>query len=81
MDKAMLTQEIERHRTTIATLRDELRLKMHLASMDAKVAFQELEHKAEHLSREVSEASHRGLVEVKKRLEQLAESLRQPTSI
>jgi hypothetical protein len=46
-------QEIDRDRKRLKTLRDQFRLKLHLAGMDARDAFHEIEREAEKLEREV----------------------------
>ena len=76
MDDAKLKQDMEEARAQLRTLRDEVKLKMHLAGMEAKTAFKELEHKAEQLSLEISASSHRAITEVAAGLKRLSESLR-----
>jgi hypothetical protein len=43
----------------LATLRDELRVKLHLAGMDARDAYRELDHEADAVLRDAASASRR----------------------
>lgn len=76
MEKLQLEKEIKDQHDTIATLRDEIRVKLHLAGMEAKDNFEKLEKRAGQLSREISISSHRAVTEVKQHFEALARSLR-----
>lgn len=71
--------EIEEHRARIATLRDELRLRVKQAGHEAHMLFEELEACAMRLTHEVSHAMHRSLAEVRNGYEYLATTL-QPRS-
>jgi hypothetical protein len=64
-------QEIDRDRDRLKTLRDQFRLKVHLAGMDAKDAFHEIEREAEKLEHEVKATTRRKLRALTARLETL----------
>lgn len=60
-------------------LRDEIRVKLHLASLEARDRWDELEPsmgQVEKLAREVNEASKRKLGELRDRLKELVERVR-----
>ncbi len=57
---------------TLKTLRDELRLRIHLAGMDARAAFAQIERDAEHVVGSTSRKALSGLIE---RLERLRHSI------
>lgn len=56
----------------LKTLRDELRVHVHLASMDAREAFARIEREAEHL---VAAPSRKALGALVERLERLRDSI------
>jgi hypothetical protein len=63
----------------LETLRDEIRVDLHLAGMEAKDKWKELEPKfreAERLAEEASEASRRAMEEMVTHFRQFRESLR-----
>ena len=74
MNTDHMKHEFDEQIAHLKTLRDEMRVKLHLASMDAKTAFTELEHQAEHLSREVNDASRHALSDITTKLKKLAET-------
>ena len=63
-------------RRRLRELREEIRLKLHLAGMDARDAFEALEREADHVIHEVPGVDHRALVDVAARLRKLADELR-----
>ncbi|MCC6551473.1 MAG: hypothetical protein IT372_00440 [Polyangiaceae bacterium] len=72
--KADLQKSLE----ALQTIRDEIRVRIHLAGMDAKDAWAKLEprlYEAERLAAEVSETSRAALAEVLKKARELRESL------
>jgi hypothetical protein len=71
-----LKKEIERSRDLLRTLRDELKVKLHLAGMDAKDAFEKLDHEAREISHTVSETTRLALADVIDRMRKIRESLR-----
>ncbi len=69
-----LADEIKKHRDTLETLRDEVRVKIHLAGMDAKASWRELEpqiHAVEESAKGVATETTRTLLTetIKKLLE------------
>jgi hypothetical protein len=60
----------------LRTLRDEIRVRVHLAGMDVKDAWQTLNAEAERASRAASEASHAAVAEVLQKLREFSDSLR-----
>ena len=60
-----LKQEMKKSRALLYTLRDEIRVKLHLAGMDAKDQWKKLEprlHEIEQSADDVSEASKAAVV-------------------
>ena len=76
MDQTQIKHQIDERLATLATLRDEIRVKLHLVGMDAKKMFEELEHEAERVTREVSAASHQAIEKLGERFTQLANQVR-----
>jgi hypothetical protein len=73
-----LKQEIRKSLTLLRTLRDEVRVKLHLAGMDAKDEWRKLEptlEQAERTASEFTEATRTALAEAIKRLAKLRSSL------
>jgi hypothetical protein len=70
-----LKKEWEETQESLKTLRDELRVKMHLAGMDAKDTFSKLEKKADEVSRDVTEVGKGTLQEVVGELRKLKDLL------
>ena len=71
-----LKKEWEETQESLKTLRDELRVKMHLAEMDAKDTFAKLEKKADEVSREVTEVGKGALQEVVGELRKLKDLIK-----
>jgi hypothetical protein len=74
-----LKKELEKRLTTLKTLRDEVRVRMHLANMDLKEQWKKLEPHIEEVEKkagELTDASKSALSEAVKRLEKFRESLR-----
>jgi hypothetical protein len=75
---AELKKDIAESLARLRTLRDEVRLKLHLAGMDAKDEWKKLEGHLEEVERaavEMSEASRAAVAEAIKRLEKFGSSL------
>ena len=73
-----LKQEIEKSLGLMRTLRDEIQVKLHLAGMDAKKEWQNLEPKladVERAASELSEATVKAVSETVNRLKKLRSSL------
>lgn len=63
----------------LKTMRDELRLEMHLAGMEAKEKFKEIEplvKKAEQLAGEVSDVSRKAMTEIVNKVEEFAKAFK-----
>jgi len=78
-----LATDIRTSRDAIRTLRDEIRLKLHLAGMDAKDAWAALEPKlaeVEHAAEDVSETTRRALRDVLARLRALRSRIESESS-
>lgn len=75
-----IKQEVDKRLSKMTTLRDEIRVQLHLASLDAKREWDErLEPKvleAEGAAKHASEATKAALEEVVSRLESFAKQLR-----
>lgn len=73
-----LRNEIQKSLGLMRTLRDEVRVKLHLAGMDAKDEWLKLEPKlqeAEHAAAEATEATRTAIADVVHRLSKLTSSL------
>jgi hypothetical protein len=73
-----LKREIQKSLGLMRTLRDEVRVKLHLASMDAKEEWRKLEPHlvdVEHAANEFTEATCTAVSEAVKRLSKLRSSL------
>lgn len=76
-----LRHQLGRGLDELRRLRDEVRLDMHLASMDAKDKWRELEPRvmdAENLAKDITEASRKALQEVIDSVRRFRESLSPP---
>ena len=72
----MTSEEFAALKRDLGALRDELRLKMHLASMDLKTEWEKLEPQVDKVWREVSDASTSAAEDLKKRFLELKEKLK-----
>jgi type I site-specific restriction endonuclease len=70
-----LKEEFENSKRLLKTLRDEILLKLHLASMDAKDAWTQLSHEIKQVSHEVTESSLSTLRTLNDKLREFSESL------
>jgi hypothetical protein len=73
-----LKHEIEKSLGNMRTLRDEIRVRLHLAGMDAKDEWRKLEPQVaevEKVASDFSEATHKAVSEAVKRLSKLRSSL------
>lgn len=73
-----LKEQLQRSMKHLETLRDEIRLEIHLAGMDAKDSWKKLEHRfsdAETVAREVSHASRQALEETLEAFKSFRDSL------
>jgi hypothetical protein len=74
-----LKKELEKRLATLQSLRDEVRVRMHLANMDLKEQWKKLEPHLEEVEKkagELTDASKTALTEAVKRLEKFRGSLR-----
>jgi hypothetical protein len=75
---AELKEEVKKGLEHLRTLRDEVRVRLHLAGMEARAEWNKLEphlHDVEHAAREASEASRRAVSEAVHSLKKLRDSL------
>ena len=73
-----LKSDLNKSLESLQTLRDEIRVKLHLAGMDAKDAWDKLEPKlldAEKLAEDVSESSRHALRELLEKVKSFRSSL------
>ncbi|WP_437543878.1 hypothetical protein WME95_35045 [Sorangium sp. So ce327] len=73
-----LKSDLNKSLESLQTLRDEIRVRLHLAGMDAKDAWDKLEPKlldAEKLADDVSEASRHALREIVEKVKEFRSSL------
>jgi len=73
-----LKSDLNKSLESLQTLRDEIRVRLHLAGMDAKDAWDKLEPKlldAEKLADDVSEASRNALREIVEKVKEFRSSL------
>lgn len=73
-----LKADLQKGLESLQTLRDEIRVKLHLAGMDAKDAWNKLEPKlqeVEKLAEDVSETSRAAVHDLVKRLQEFRASL------
>jgi hypothetical protein len=73
-----LKREIAHGRETLKTLRDEIRVKIHLAGMDARDRWTALSADVDKMSHELSGATSAALAELVARFRELAASLKEP---
>lgn len=79
MDNKQMRDWMQQNLGKLKTLRDEIRVDLHLAGMDAKDKWKELEPKfrdAEKLAEEVSEVSRKAMDEMVEHFRNFRESLR-----
>lgn len=72
----LLREDMKELRKDLLALRDELRLKMHLANMDLKSEWERLEPQAEKVWSEVSDASLQAAKDLQKRFLAIREQLK-----
>ncbi|WP_437276205.1 hypothetical protein WME90_33845 [Sorangium sp. So ce375] len=73
-----LKSDLNKSLESLQTLRDEIRVRLHLAGMDAKDAWDKLEPRlldAEKLAEDVSEASRNALREIVEKVKEFRSSL------
>jgi chromosome segregation ATPase len=76
-----IRQQLHDSLQSLRTLRDEIRVDLHLAGMEAKTKWRELEprlEEAERFAREVSETSRTALDEILAKFRAFRESLKRP---
>ncbi len=71
-----LKKEWHETQEALKTLRDELRVKMHLAGMDAKDTFAKLEERADEVGKDVTEVGRGTLREVVNELRKLKDLIK-----
>lgn len=71
-----LAKDFQHGRDLLRTLRDEIRVKLHLAGMDAKDTFTKLEAEANEIERGVTEASRLAIADVVDRFKKLSSSIK-----
>jgi transposase len=79
ISKEKMKKQIEEALKTARTMRDEIRLELHLGQMDARDKWQELEPRladAERFSQEVSDAARTAAASVAKSFREFRDSLR-----
>lgn len=74
-DKAVAHDETSALWNGVAQLRDEVRVRIHLGSMELRDTFEKLEHEADHLVAQVPPAALRALNDVAARLRAIAHAL------
>ena len=77
--KRPLKDEVKKNLENLQTLRDEVRVKIHLAGMELKNQWTKLEPRLDEVEKaahDITESSRAALADAIKRLEQLRESLR-----
>ena len=72
----LMEQEIAGLKKDVMALRDEVRLKIHLANMDLKTEWEKLEPRVEKMWGEVSDATIKAGQEMKKRFQEIREQLK-----
>jgi hypothetical protein len=74
-----LKTDLQKSLEALQTLRDEIRVRIHLAGMDAKDAWNKLEPtllEAERLAEEVTDASRAAMAEIVKKVREFRATLR-----
>jgi hypothetical protein len=74
------TDEMRKIQGELQTLRDEVRVKLHLGAMEARDAFAGIEHDIEHAGTQLTQSSRRMLEQARARLKKLADDLRAPAA-
>jgi F0F1-type ATP synthase membrane subunit b/b' len=72
----MLKEDLAALKSDVLALRDELKLKIHLARMDLKTEWEKLEPEAERAWNDVSEQGLRSAKELKQKLQALRDDLK-----
>jgi hypothetical protein len=67
--------ELDKPLATLKTLRDEIKVRIHLAGMEARETWSQLDSEADKLARKAEQASRRALDEVIGKLQELRRSL------
>ena len=78
MDTQNLKTEIDKQIALLDTLRDDVRVRIHLAGMEAKDAFEKLEHEAKTLKREATESARSAITSISERLKALVDQHKLP---
>jgi len=73
-----LAKEIEQIRKDAQRLRDDIKVRLHLGAMDARDAFQNIEHELDHVGREITRATRHSLENVRDELKKLAAAFKAP---
>jgi hypothetical protein len=74
-DKAVAPNDLVALRQSLAQLRDEVRVRIHLGGMELRETFEKLDREAEHLVAQVPPAATRALNDVAVRLRRIAHAL------
>jgi hypothetical protein len=74
-DRAVTLKDGDAVRQSIEQLRDQVRVRIHLGSMDLRDAFEKLEHEADRLVAQLPPAATRALNDLAVRLRRLAHAL------
>jgi hypothetical protein len=79
MSETQTQQWMQENLEKLKSLRDQLRVDLHLAGMDAKDKLKEMEplvKKAEHLVNDVSDTSRKAMAEIVQKVEAFAQALK-----
>jgi len=71
-----LKDELKKSAELLKTLVGEIRVKMHLASMEARDRWKELSADAEHISKEIEQASRGAVEEMVAKLKEFSASIK-----
>lgn len=74
-DKSEAKNETAALVQSLAQLRDEIRVRIHLGGMELRETFDKLEHEADHLAAQVPPAATRALNDIAVRLRRVARAL------
>ncbi len=74
-ERPNLKQDTEALRRSLAELRDEIRVRIHLGGMELRDAFEKIEREADHLVSKVPPAATRALNDLAARLRRIAHAL------
>ncbi len=77
MAKTKISKELKADWEALKRLRDEARVKLHLAGMDAKATWEKLSAEAEQIAREADAASNSALKDLVKRFNDFVTSLKE----